>query len=130
MPNVRWLLALITSLHRFLYRASGGWLGARGLHYRFLLLGCVGRRSGRERVVPLLYVPDGARFVVVGSNSIFIYLFHEILNRWLTQTGLVFTSSAVAMWEPGGRMLNAWLVIAFKIWLCFWLYRRKIFFKL
>lgn len=69
-------------------------------------------------------------FVVVGSNSIFIYLFHEILNRWLTQTGLVFTGWAVAMWEPGGRMLNAWLVIAFKIWLCFWLYKRKIFFKL
>jgi deazaflavin-dependent oxidoreductase (nitroreductase family) len=69
MPNVRWLLALITRVHRFLYRASGGWLGGRGLHYRFLLLGCVGHKSGRERVVPLLYVPDGVRFVVVGSNA-------------------------------------------------------------
>jgi heparan-alpha-glucosaminide N-acetyltransferase len=69
-------------------------------------------------------------FVVVGSNSIFIYLFHEILRRWMTQTGLVFTGWLVEMWEPGGRMLNAWLVIGFQIYLCFWLYRRKIFFKL
>jgi deazaflavin-dependent oxidoreductase (nitroreductase family) len=34
-----------------------------------LLLTTVGRRSGRERVVPLLYVEDGGRFVVVGSNG-------------------------------------------------------------
>lgn len=69
MPNIRWLLALITSVHRFLYRASGGRIGARSLGYRFLLLGCVGRKSGRELVVPLLYVPDGERFVVVASNA-------------------------------------------------------------
>jgi deazaflavin-dependent oxidoreductase (nitroreductase family) len=69
MPNIRWLLALITSVHRFLYRTTGGRIGARSLGYRFLLLGCVGRRSGRERVVPLLYVADGERLVVVGSNA-------------------------------------------------------------
>lgn len=69
MPNIRWLLALITSVHRFLYRASGGWIGGRGLRYRFLLLGCDGRKSGRERVIPLLYVPDGERFVLVASNA-------------------------------------------------------------
>lgn len=69
MPNIRWLLRLITSVHRFLYRATGGWIGHRALGYRFLLLGSVGRRSGRERVVPLLYVADGERLVVVGSNA-------------------------------------------------------------
>jgi deazaflavin-dependent oxidoreductase (nitroreductase family) len=69
MPNIRWLLRLITSVHRFLYRASGGWVGGSSLGYRFLLLGCVGHQSGRERVVPLLYVPDGERFVVVASNA-------------------------------------------------------------
>jgi F420H(2)-dependent quinone reductase len=69
MPNIRWLLALITSVHRLLYRASGGRIGGRAFRYRFLLLGCVGRKSGRERVVPLLYVPDGERFVVVASNA-------------------------------------------------------------
>jgi deazaflavin-dependent oxidoreductase (nitroreductase family) len=69
MPNIRWLLALITSLHRFLYRASGGRLGHRAPGFQFLLLGCRGRKSGREYVTPLLYVPDGDRFVVVGSNA-------------------------------------------------------------
>jgi F420H(2)-dependent quinone reductase len=69
MPNIRWLLALITSLHRFLYQTSGGWLGHRGAGFRFLLLGCRGRKSGREFVTPLLYVPDDAHFVVVASNA-------------------------------------------------------------
>ncbi len=69
MPNIRWLLALITSVHRFLYQASGGWIGHRGLPgFRFLLLGARGRKSGREYITPLLYVADGD-FVVVASNA-------------------------------------------------------------
>ena len=69
MPNIRWLIALITALHRFVYRASGGWIGGRLPGQRFLLLTTRGRRTGLERVQPLLYVPDGDRFVVVGSNG-------------------------------------------------------------
>jgi deazaflavin-dependent oxidoreductase (nitroreductase family) len=69
MPNVRWLIASITAIHRFVYRVTGGWVGHRALGLRFLLLGCTGRRTGREYVIPLLYVPDGERFVVVGSNA-------------------------------------------------------------
>lgn len=69
MPNIRWLLALITSVHRFLYRASGGRVGARVWRFQFLLLEHVGRRSGRRYVAPLLYVEDGDRFVVVASNA-------------------------------------------------------------
>ena len=69
MPNIRWLIALITALHRFVYRASGGWIGGRLPGQRFLLLTTKGRRTGCARTMPLLYVPDGARFVVVGSNG-------------------------------------------------------------
>ena len=69
MPNIRWLIALITALHRFVYRASGGWIGGRLPGQRFLLLVTRGRRTGQERAQPLLYVPDGERFVVVGSNG-------------------------------------------------------------
>jgi predicted acyltransferase len=68
--------------------------------------------------------------VIIGANSIFIYVFHEILHRWLTQTGLVFTGWAVNLWGPGGRALNALLVVAFEAYICVWLYRRKIFFKI
>jgi deazaflavin-dependent oxidoreductase (nitroreductase family) len=71
MPNVRWLLALITVLHRWVYRATHGAIGHRlpGLDWRFLLLTHVGRKSGRVYTIPLMYVPDGDRFVVVGSNA-------------------------------------------------------------
>ena len=69
MPNIRWLLALITSLHRFVYRTSGGRIGASLGGSRMLLLKHVGRKTGRERITPLLYVQDGDRFVVVASNA-------------------------------------------------------------
>jgi len=69
MPNVRWLLALITVLHRALYRATGGRLGAGAGRWRFLLLETLGRRSGRRRTTPLLYVEDDDRFIVVASNA-------------------------------------------------------------
>lgn len=71
-----------------------------------------------------------AIFLIVGANSIFIYLFHEILGRWMNQSGLVFTKWAVDLWGPWGQLLHAWLVIGFQIYVCVWLYRRRIFFKL
>ncbi|MCC6587627.1 MAG: DUF5009 domain-containing protein [Bryobacterales bacterium] len=71
-----------------------------------------------------------AIIAMVGANSIFIYLFHEIMLRWMTQAGLVFTGWAVDWWGPAGKMLNDNLVIAFQIYICWWLYQRKIFFKL
>jgi deazaflavin-dependent oxidoreductase (nitroreductase family) len=69
VPNIRWLIALITALHRFVYLRSGGWIGGRLPGQRFLLLSTVGRRTGQPRTMPLLYVRDGGRFVVVGSNG-------------------------------------------------------------
>jgi len=69
MPNIRWLLALITVVHRVLYRATGGRIGAHAGRANMLLLETLGRRSGQRRVTPLLYVEDGERFVVVASNA-------------------------------------------------------------
>jgi predicted acyltransferase len=68
--------------------------------------------------------------VIVGSNSIFIYLFHEILGSWMRKTVPVFTGWLID-WSPlWGQVASAWLLVAFQIWVCAWLYRRKIFFKL
>jgi deazaflavin-dependent oxidoreductase (nitroreductase family) len=69
MPNIRWLLALITAVHRTLYRLTGGRIGAHAGRANMLLLETLGRRSGQRRVAPLLYVVDGERFVVVASNA-------------------------------------------------------------
>ncbi len=71
MPNIRWLLALITALHRWVYVTTRGFVGHRipVVDWRFLLLTHVGRKTGRVLTIPLMYVPDGERFVVVGSNA-------------------------------------------------------------
>ena len=69
MPNVRSLLALITRAHRTLYRLSGGRVGGNLTGIRVLLLTTTGRRSGLERVAPLLYVEAEKGFVVVASNA-------------------------------------------------------------
>jgi deazaflavin-dependent oxidoreductase (nitroreductase family) len=69
MPNIRWLLALITVVHRALYRITGGRIGRRAGKAHMLLLTTLGRRTGQRRVTPLLYVKDGARIVVAASNA-------------------------------------------------------------
>jgi deazaflavin-dependent oxidoreductase (nitroreductase family) len=69
MPNIRWLLAFITRCHRFVYLKSGGWLGGRSPGKRFLLLWNTGRKTGQQRITPLLYVGDGPRWIVVASNA-------------------------------------------------------------
>ncbi|MBM3753951.1 MAG: DUF5009 domain-containing protein [Acidobacteria bacterium] len=67
--------------------------------------------------------------VIVGANSIFIYVFHEVLERWMNQSAKVFMGWAIAAWGPVGEMLQIWLVVAFQIYVCWWLYQRRIFFK-
>ena len=69
MPNIRWLLALITVLHRALYRITGGRIGRRAGKAHMLLLTTLGRRTGQQRVTPLLYIEDGPRFAVLASNA-------------------------------------------------------------
>jgi deazaflavin-dependent oxidoreductase (nitroreductase family) len=69
VPNIRWLIALITKFHRFVYLRSGGHIGARALHLRFLLVIHTGRKTGLERITPLLYVEDDGRWMVVATNG-------------------------------------------------------------
>ena len=69
MPNIRWLLALITSVQRWLYLKTGGAIGASFFGIGMLLLTNVGRKTGHRRVTPLLYIEDGDHWVVVASNA-------------------------------------------------------------
>jgi deazaflavin-dependent oxidoreductase (nitroreductase family) len=57
----------LSSWHRLLYRITGGVLGRRLVDNDMLLLTTRGRTTGNEHTVPLLYLQDGERLVVVAS---------------------------------------------------------------
>jgi len=64
---VRAATRALGGLHRLLYYASGGRLGARLGGMSILLLTTTGRRTGTPRTIPLTFVRDGGSLVVVGS---------------------------------------------------------------
>jgi len=57
----------LSSLHRVLYRTTGGRIGRRLVHNDMCLLTTTGRHTGKEHTVPLLYLRDGDRLVVIAS---------------------------------------------------------------
>ena len=59
----------LTKLHVATFRLTGGRAGGHIRGARVLLLHHRGRRSGAERISPLLYLPDGDRIVVIGSKG-------------------------------------------------------------
>ena len=63
------LFNLGAALNVRLYRLSGGKIGGRMQKAKVLLLHHVGRKSGKTRVTPLLFLPDGERLVIVASKG-------------------------------------------------------------
>ena len=61
------LVELFWKVHPWLYKISGGAIGARLVGMPVLLLTTKGRKSGAARERALTYVPDGSSFVVIGS---------------------------------------------------------------
>ena len=59
----------MTKVHSVLYRSSNGAIGGRIANSPVLLLTTTGRRSGKQRTVPLLYLRDGGNVVLVASNG-------------------------------------------------------------
>jgi deazaflavin-dependent oxidoreductase (nitroreductase family) len=57
----------MSSLHRALFRMTSGLIGRRLVDNDILLLTTRGRSTGREHTVPLLYLRDGGRLVVIAS---------------------------------------------------------------
>jgi deazaflavin-dependent oxidoreductase (nitroreductase family) len=58
-----------TKLHTFVYRVTGGRLGGRMVGAPVLLLTTTGRKTGKQRTSPLLYLEDGEDLVIVASNG-------------------------------------------------------------
>jgi deazaflavin-dependent oxidoreductase (nitroreductase family) len=57
------------ALHQFVYERSSGRIGQRLGQTRMLMLRTIGRKTGRQRTVALLYHRDGNEYVVVGSKG-------------------------------------------------------------
>lgn len=57
----------LSSLHRLMYRATGGSVGRRLVRNDMLLLATKGRRTGARHEVPLLHLMDGSSPIVIAS---------------------------------------------------------------
>ena len=68
-PGAWWVWNRFVGAHVALYRASGGRIGGTYRGAPVLLLHHVGRKSGRTRVNPLIYIRDGDDLVVVASKG-------------------------------------------------------------
>jgi F420H(2)-dependent quinone reductase len=66
---VRLVFLVMTTLHRSLYRLTGGRVGARAAGLPVLLLTTTGRKTGTQRTVPLCYLEDADAYVLVGSKG-------------------------------------------------------------
>ena len=68
MPG-KTMMRMISGTHEFWYRLSGGLIGGRVGGLPILLLTTTGRRSGKKRTMPLVYLLDGDNMVVIASNG-------------------------------------------------------------
>lgn len=62
-------LKLMGKLNVPVYRLTGGRLMGRVGSGPVLLLTSLGRKSGQERTAPVLYMPHGESFVIIGTNA-------------------------------------------------------------
>lgn len=73
-------------------------------------------------------------FVVVGTNAIFIYLFFETVGvQWLNHTIAIYVKGFTGLFAVPGKwqaVISALVTLMAEWYLCYWLYTKKIFFKL
>jgi F420H(2)-dependent quinone reductase len=62
-------LRLAGRLNTPLYRLSGGRLGGKVNRAPVLLLTTTGRKSGKKRTAPVVFLQDGERMVVINTNA-------------------------------------------------------------
>jgi deazaflavin-dependent oxidoreductase (nitroreductase family) len=63
------VIKLWSTVHAFLYGLTGGRVGATFSGAPVLLLITTGRKSGKRRTWPLVYMRDGEDIVIVASNA-------------------------------------------------------------
>ena len=65
----RWLLKAMTRLNVFVYTISGGRLMNKLAGNPICLVTMTGVKSGRSRIIPLMYVPHGDDVLLVASQA-------------------------------------------------------------
>jgi deazaflavin-dependent oxidoreductase (nitroreductase family) len=65
----RIMMKVLGTIHRGLYRKTGGKLGRTFFGSPILLLTTTGRKTGLSRTWPLTYLPEGDRLIVIASNG-------------------------------------------------------------
>src|SRR6516225_8565674 len=63
------MLKAMVSVGVLLYRLTGGSIGGRVQSLPVLLLITTGRKSGKQRTVPLGFLRDGSDYVIISSNA-------------------------------------------------------------
>ncbi|MFV2089833.1 MAG: nitroreductase/quinone reductase family protein, partial [Pseudomonadales bacterium] len=58
-PPPKWVLKAFTRVNVWVYRLSGGRLMGKLAGDPICLVTMIGAKSGRQRTIPLMYVPDG-----------------------------------------------------------------------
>jgi F420H(2)-dependent quinone reductase len=62
-------MKVASSVHTAVYRVSGGRVAGEAGNLPVLLLTTTGRKTGKQRTTPLLFIRDGDDVVVVASNG-------------------------------------------------------------
>jgi deazaflavin-dependent oxidoreductase (nitroreductase family) len=68
-PNNAWFIKTTARLNTMVFRLTGGAIGSRFGKASVLLLTTTGRKSGKPRTTPLIYVEDGDNVAIVASNG-------------------------------------------------------------
>lgn len=69
MPMNKTLMHTIGVIHRGLYRLTNGSIGGKLGGRPMVLLTTTGRKSGKQRTIPLQYMMDDDNIIVVASNG-------------------------------------------------------------
>lgn len=63
------LFQAFLKIHVFLYRLTGGKIGGTMGGNPIVLLNTIGRKSGKIRTIPLVYMRDGNDYIITASNN-------------------------------------------------------------
>ena len=72
-----------------------------------------------------------SRFIIIfGMNPIFIYMFSQLLGKWMKDFIGIFSSPFLVYFGVAGKIIQVNLYLAVLWYLAYWLYTRKILIRI